>query len=450
MKLLFVLSRSCFASTTRTSRASHHRRRLRPFSTSNNAAPNRSAAQEYIDGLIGLPPPGKQGHQHNNSMNPVVRARAAMAQGPLLLSGSSYLFPTLRLERHDSPVSLRDRLEKASPSPPHDDNTTTPQPNNKESNWCCPIILDASALAPDGSPHYQPPPPGSLTEMIAVLSRFGMHVIGITKLPSSSFLAEEAAQAGIPSIWAPRRAGSDPKFDMSHVLQLVQHKQRQFPGQNPQPEKTENDSHKEPETAHTANKDNPLQEENVSQRSIKERFAASSHVTTDEDQTNTASLEPDKVSAEDEQSTTPESNPTIPPVDVSSSSTLYHGSVRSGQQVLSAKGKSLVIVGSVNSGGEVMSDGDIFVFGKLRGRAFAGLGMTTNSGTGANSSSSSPARIVATSFDAELVAVGDTFMTIDNVEELNATTPLKAGQPIMVTRVEKGEAPEIQFSAVDL
>lgn len=59
----------------------------------------------------------------------------------------------------------------------------------------------------------------------------------------------------------------------------------------------------------------------------------------------------------------------IPPA---ASAQFVHGTVRSGQQVY-AEGKSLVILGGVNEGAEVMADGDIHVYGRLQGRAVAGL-----------------------------------------------------------------------------
>ena len=47
---------------------------------------------------------------------------------------------------------------------------------------------------------------------------------------------------------------------------------------------------------------------------------------------------------------------------------VYEGHVRSGQQVSSNENGSLIIIGNVSSGGEVVADGDIHVYGKLRGR----------------------------------------------------------------------------------
>lgn len=46
--------------------------------------------------------------------------------------------------------------------------------------------------------------------------------------------------------------------------------------------------------------------------------------------------------------------------------------VRSGQQ-LYAKDQSLVVLGNVNEGAEVLADGDIHIYGQLRGRALAGV-----------------------------------------------------------------------------
>lgn len=55
-----------------------------------------------------------------------------------------------------------------------------------------------------------------------------------------------------------------------------------------------------------------------------------------------------------------------------SSAQFVHGTVRSGQQVY-AEGRSLVVLGGVNEGAEIMADGDIHVYGRLQGRAVAGL-----------------------------------------------------------------------------
>lgn len=48
-----------------------------------------------------------------------------------------------------------------------------------------------------------------------------------------------------------------------------------------------------------------------------------------------------------------------------------HGSIRTGQQVY-ARGSDLVVVGSVANGAEALADGNVHVYGSLRGRVFAG------------------------------------------------------------------------------
>jgi septum site-determining protein MinC len=50
---------------------------------------------------------------------------------------------------------------------------------------------------------------------------------------------------------------------------------------------------------------------------------------------------------------------------------IYQGTVRSGQQIY-AKDRDLIVLGSVGHGAEVIADGNIHVYGALRGRAIAG------------------------------------------------------------------------------
>lgn len=66
--------------------------------------------------------------------------------------------------------------------------------------------------------------------------------------------------------------------------------------------------------------------------------------------------------------------------------------IRAGQRVY-AEGSDLIIVGSVNAGAEVLADGNIHIYGALRGRALAGA------------SEDGEARIFAQNFDPELVAI---------------------------------------------
>lgn len=78
--------------------------------------------------------------------------------------------------------------------------------------------------------------------------------------------------------------------------------------------------------------------------------------------------------------------------------------VRTGQQVY-APGQHLVILGSVNSGAEVLADGNVHIYGKLRGRALAGITGSTR------------AKIFVQHFDAELVAIADKLLACDGIED---------------------------------
>ena len=103
---------------------------------------------------------------------------------------------------------------------------------------------------------------------------------------------------------------------------------------------------------------------------------------------------------------------------------IHHGTVRSGQQVY-AEGRSLVVIGSVNSGGELMADGDIHVYGRLEGRAICGLSGCTS------------ASIFTQHFAASLIGVGSTFVICDDhAEELEG---VYTGKAVYVQR-GKGQA----------
>ena len=77
--------------------------------------------------------------------------------------------------------------------------------------------------------------------------------------------------------------------------------------------------------------------------------------------------------------------------------------VRSGQRVY-ASGSDLVIVASVSSGAEVIADGNIHVYGTLRGRALAGV------------KGDREARIFCKSLQAELVAIAGQYRVNDQLQ----------------------------------
>ncbi|HKR75917.1 MAG TPA: septum site-determining protein MinC [Rhodanobacter sp.] len=83
--------------------------------------------------------------------------------------------------------------------------------------------------------------------------------------------------------------------------------------------------------------------------------------------------------------------------------TLHHdGAVRSGQQVY-ARDRDLVVTGAVANGAEVIADGDIHVYGGLRGRAMAGAQGDTG------------ARIFVHDFRAELVAIAGHYRVFEQI-----------------------------------
>ena len=63
--------------------------------------------------------------------------------------------------------------------------------------------------------------------------------------------------------------------------------------------------------------------------------------------------------------------PPPPPAVQAAPTKLIRHNIRSGQRII-AKGGDLVIIGTVSPGAEIYADGNITVYGALRGRAFAG------------------------------------------------------------------------------
>lgn len=95
--------------------------------------------------------------------------------------------------------------------------------------------------------------------------------------------------------------------------------------------------------------------------------------------------------------------PAIQTAPAPGSTTVQHlQSVRSGQQVY-AQGADLVVVGAVANGAEVLADGNVHIYGALRGRAFAGaLGDTT-------------ARIYCSEFRAEIVSIAGHYRVFEEL-----------------------------------
>jgi septum site-determining protein MinC len=92
--------------------------------------------------------------------------------------------------------------------------------------------------------------------------------------------------------------------------------------------------------------------------------------------------------------------------------------VRSGQR-LYAQGGDLVVLAPVSSGAELMADGNIHVYGVLRGRALAGV------------KGNSDARIFCQDLRAELISVAGHYRVSENLD------PALAGRPVQV-RLQDG------------
>lgn len=74
--------------------------------------------------------------------------------------------------------------------------------------------------------------------------------------------------------------------------------------------------------------------------------------------------------------------------------------VRSGQRIY-AQGADVVVLGQVSAGAEVIADGNVHIYGILRGRALAGA------------AGDKKARILSTCFEAELVSIAGYYKTFE-------------------------------------
>ncbi|WDE03448.1 septum site-determining protein MinC [Thalassomonas viridans] len=83
---------------------------------------------------------------------------------------------------------------------------------------------------------------------------------------------------------------------------------------------------------------------------------------------------------------------------------VHRGQVRSGQQ-LYAKDQNLVIIGSVSAGAEVIADGNIHIYGALRGRAIAGA------------KGHHQAQIYCQNLEAELVSINGNYWLSESMEQ---------------------------------
>ncbi|MFT6907540.1 MAG: septum site-determining protein MinC [Oleiphilaceae bacterium] len=91
-------------------------------------------------------------------------------------------------------------------------------------------------------------------------------------------------------------------------------------------------------------------------------------------------------------------------------SKIIHQPIRSGQQVYAADG-DLIVLASVSAGAEILADGNIHVYGALRGRALAGVKGNTH------------ARIFCHSLEAELVSIAGQYKISEDIDKSQLKKP---------------------------
>jgi septum site-determining protein MinC len=94
-------------------------------------------------------------------------------------------------------------------------------------------------------------------------------------------------------------------------------------------------------------------------------------------------------------------------------SLLIETPIRSGQAVINPDG-DVIVLGSVASGAEVIAAGSIHVYGTLRGRALAGA------------YGNESARVFCRRYEAELIAIGEYYKAIEDIESQLRQKPVQA------------------------
>lgn len=149
---------------------------------------------------------------------------------------------------------------------------------------------------------------------------------------------------------------------------------------------------------------------------------------------------PVEIAARPGETATPAPAPTIPaepppaPAPSRTNTIIIDRPLRSGQQVY-ARGGDVIVLAVVNTGAEVIADGNIHIYAPLRGRALAGAGGDTR------------ARIFTARMEAELVSIAGLYRTFDDgvpaqllgkpaqvrlVEESAGGTPRLVVEPLVI------------------
>ena len=100
-----------------------------------------------------------------------------------------------------------------------------------------------------------------------------------------------------------------------------------------------------------------------------------------------------------------------PVVSTTTVSTIINQPIRSGQRIY-ARG-DLIVIAQVSAGAEVIAEGNIHIYGTLRGRALAGV------------QGDESAQIFCSNLQAELVSVAGTYRISEDLDESNRNTPVQ-------------------------
>ncbi|EGC37370.1 hypothetical protein DICPUDRAFT_76992 [Dictyostelium purpureum] len=104
-------------------------------------------------------------------------------------------------------------------------------------------------------------------------------------------------------------------------------------------------------------------------------------------------------------------------------------SLRSGQQAYAKNGADLIVMGNVHSGAEAIADGNIYIFGSLKGRANAGVNGDRRS------------KIIVNRFQAELVSIASIYHACEvQPRLLNPKNP---------TTIELNDSDKLIFSSTN-
>ncbi|WP_108650583.1 septum site-determining protein MinC [Dongshaea marina] len=95
---------------------------------------------------------------------------------------------------------------------------------------------------------------------------------------------------------------------------------------------------------------------------------------------------------------------------------IHRGHIRSGMQIYAAN-TNLVVIGAISPGAEVIADGDIHIYGPLRGRAIAGA------------SGNREAKIFCDNLQSELISISGTY-------QLSEALPERSWQQSVIIRLQ--------------